>query len=241
MAMEKPPLAVVSPGEPVTAQGWNALVDALSGLYDAVLALGGEALQLQVSSSGEPIMTALAVALPVDGGQPVLAIPPYGEITHYTLSGLTPGAWRLHVAAPGFVAAVRDIEVPAADPVPVNLDLAGAIMPDVFGRPAPEALQVLSSAGVQVSRILDITGRDLPPGAAASEFDNAPVLAHTPDPGTIVPVAARARLVLAASIKAEPVIEVPSLAGLTLTEAARVIEDLGLVLGGTKTLETTGR
>ena len=43
MPLTKPPLATVSPGEPVTAQGWNAMVNGLSALYDAVRALGGAA------------------------------------------------------------------------------------------------------------------------------------------------------------------------------------------------------
>jgi len=40
-----------------------------------------------------------------------------------------------------------------------------------------------------------------------------------------------AQLVVAAALKVEPSVEVPSLTGLTLDEARKVLDDLGLVLG----------
>lgn len=237
MALEKPALATVSAGEPVTAQGWNAIVGGLSDLYDAVLALGGEAVAVNVKSEGEPVAAALVVATPLNGGQPVLGIPPHGKVETYLVSGLTPGAWRLHAAAPGYEPGVADIEVPTGDTVQVDLEPTGAVMPDLFGLPAPEAVAELKSRDIQIDRIIDITGQDLPPGRKASDFDNAPVLLQLPDAGQIVPPKFPVRLVLAASLRPEAVVEVPNLRGLTLTEATAVLEDLGLVFGGANVLD----
>ena len=40
MALTKPALTHVNPGEPVTAQGWNTILDGVGDLFDAVLAFG---------------------------------------------------------------------------------------------------------------------------------------------------------------------------------------------------------
>ena len=55
MALVKPPLASVEPGRPITAQGWNQIVDALSVLYDAVLAIGSGSVTVSVQSDGRPV------------------------------------------------------------------------------------------------------------------------------------------------------------------------------------------
>jgi beta-lactam-binding protein with PASTA domain len=44
-----------------------------------------------------------------------------------------------------------------------------------------------------------------------------------------------AQLVVAASLRIEPSVEMPSLTGLTLDEVRTVLEDLGLVLGDVST------
>ena len=48
MPLVKPPLATVNAGQPVTAQGWNAIIGGLNDLYDAVLAFGTGVLQVSV-------------------------------------------------------------------------------------------------------------------------------------------------------------------------------------------------
>lgn len=236
MPLEKPPLVTVSPGEPVTAQAWNALVNGLSALYDAVIALGGETVQITVASGGTAVRNATVIATPTDGGTPVAALPPFGTAEAYTLAGLTPGTWRLHVAAPGFVPRTTDVQVPVAEPVAVQLELDGARMPDLFGRAASEAVTVLRDLGIQIERILDTTGNDMPVAGAAADLGSEPVLLQLPEPGIVVRRDERARLVIAAALEVEPVVEMPDLKGLTLAEATKVLEDLGLVLGSTRSL-----
>jgi beta-lactam-binding protein with PASTA domain len=45
------------------------------------------------------------------------------------------------------------------------------------------------------------------------------------------------QLVISAALQVEPAIEVPSLAGLTLPEAQKALEGIGLVLGKVTTLQ----
>ena len=148
MALVKPPLATVEPGRPITAQGWNAIVDALSALYDAVLAFGSGSVTVSVQSDGQPVPGAQVVAEPVERtGQPVDGLPLFGTRDTYLVTGVSDGAWRVFVSAPGYVSQTIDVTVPAAAPVTVNLVLAGKVVPDLFDQPLQGALAALSTAG----------------------------------------------------------------------------------------------
>jgi beta-lactam-binding protein with PASTA domain len=57
------------------------------------------------------------------------------------------------------------------------------------------------------------------------------VLAQLPLAGEFVPPSVSAQLVVAASLVAEAAVEMPSLVGLTQTEAQKALENIGLVLG----------
>ena len=105
MALEKPPLATVEPGRPITAQGWNAIVDALSALYDAVLAFGSGNFAVSVQADGAVVDGVEIVAEPVGEGLPVEALPLFGSRTTYLVTGVSDGAWRVHVERRGVHAA----------------------------------------------------------------------------------------------------------------------------------------
>jgi hypothetical protein len=228
----KPPLATVEPGRPITAQGWNAIVDALSALYDAVLAIGSGTVTVSVQADGQPVVGAQVVAEPVGEGQPVEGLPLFGTRSTYLVTGVSDGAWRLHVSAPGFVSQVVDVTVPATAPVTVNLVRAGTIVPDLFGLPLQGALAALSSASLGVDLILDALGQEVSRTQVPAEAQNSPVLVHYPEPGTVIdPATTRLRIVVAAALREEPIVTVPSLVGLTQSEAATALEKIGLRLG----------
>lgn len=232
MPLVKPPLATVEPGRPITAQGWNAIVDALSALYDAVLAIGSGSVTVSVQADGQPVQGAQVVAEPVGEGQPVDGLPLFGSRTTYLVTGVSDGAWRLHVSAPGFVTQVIDVTVPAADPVVVNLALAGKVVPDLFGQPLQGALAALGTAGLDVDVILDALGHEISRTQVPAEAQNSPVLVHVPAAGAVIdPATTRLRLVVAAAVREEPIVTVPSLVGLTQAEASRALEKIGLRLG----------
>ena len=64
---------------------------------------------------------------------------------------------------------------------------------------------------------------------------------HLPPAGDPAPASSGAQLVVSAALEVEPTVVMPSLAGLTLTEARRVLEDLGLVLGEVRTRTESNR
>jgi len=234
MPLTKPTLASVSPGQPVTAQGWNAIVDGLDTLYDAVLALGGGQFLVSVVAAGHAIGDAHVVAQPLGDGRPIVAVPPFGEVEVYTISGVTPGQWRLHIEAEGFQPETRDVTAPATDPISVTLTLAGVAVPDLFGVPTQQALAVLATLNLDVDVIMDVMGHEVAKTTVPPQYQNQPVLEQQPPAGTVVdPASQRLRLVIATALEEAPVVTMPSLIGLTIDEAAQVLDRLGLKVGTT--------
>jgi hypothetical protein len=230
MPLTRPTLASVNPGEPLTAQAWNSLVNGLTGLYDAVIALGGATLEVEVT--GPDPQEATVIAEPLGEGRATEALPPFGIRTRHLLVGLTDGPWRVHVSAPGFATQQREVTMPVTDPVAVALTVDGVVVPDFFGQPVRGVLDQLRSLGIDADALLDTTGREVSRSALPPEYVDSPVLLQLPEAGAVVPSGTgRVRLVVASALRRDPVVTMPSLVGLSLTEAKQVLDRLGLVLG----------
>jgi hypothetical protein len=232
MPLEKPPLAPAEPGRPITAQGWNQIVDALSALYDAVLAFGSGSVAVSVQADGQVVDDVQVVAEPVGEGLPVAGLPLFGSRTTYLVTGVSDGAWRLNLSAPGFKTQVVEVTLPVASPVTVNLARAGVPVPDLFGAGYSASLAALSAAGLQAELAIDSMGEEISRAQVPAEYQNQPILAQLPAAGTIIdPATTRLRLVVAAAVRDDPIVTVPSLIGLTQAEAARALEKIGLRVG----------
>ena len=232
MPLVKPPLATVSPGEPVTAQGWNALIEGLSTLYDAVIALGGESLDVAVAEGTNVLSNAIVVAEPLGNGQPVRALPPFGPRTTHLLVGLTDGPWRIHIGLDGFNGETREVTLPHPGALEVGLTRAGVVVPDLFSVGARNALDQLRALGIDADLLLDTTGREISRAALPAESVDSPILFQLPAAGAVVPTGTgRVKLVVASALRRDPVVTMPSLIGLTLREAQEVLDRLGLRVG----------
>ncbi len=220
----------VNAGEPVTAQGWNVIVNAIAALTDYLTTTEAKALQVSITNTGVDPSTTRVTAVKDDGVsfQAVAPVPPG---TNYTFAGLKPGAYSIRVEALGFDPMTKSATVPDVSSLSVTLTPHGAFMPKVFGETLQATLTQLKNASIAVSRILDVAGRDVAPANPGSDYNDAPVLMQFPNPGEPVPPDGSAQLVVAASLKVQQSIELPSLAGLTLAEAQKALEGLGLVLG----------
>lgn len=233
MSLIKPALVHADPGRPVTAQAWNAIVDAVGTLYDAVNALGGNSLLVTVNAGGQPRDDARVVAVPAGGGRAIPAIAPFPGQTQHQLAGLTDGTWQLKVTAAGCTDASVDVTVPATTTTTVALTVAQKLMPDLFGRTALQALNTLAAQGLTLDLIFDAAGEAVPKSNLPTRFQTAVVLAQTPAPGAFVPAgAAQVRLVISAELES-PNVTAPNLAGLTLAEATAALSKLGLKVGTT--------
>lgn len=232
MPLTAPALATVTPGEPVTAQGWNAIVNGLGALYEAVIALGGGSLDVTVTSDGSAVNDAEVIAEPLGEGRPVRALPPFGTRTTHLLVGLTDGPWRIHAQAEGFSAQALEVTLPSTDPVSFALTHSGVVIPDLFGMSLQGALDQVRALGIDADIVLDTTGREVSRAAVPPEYVDAPVLLQLPEAGTVVPTGTgRVRLAVASALRRDPVVTMPSIIGLTLAEAQDVLERVGLHLG----------
>ncbi len=232
MALVKPPLATEEPGRPITAQGWNAIVDALSMLYDAVLAIGSGVLTVSIQADGQPVANASVIAEPVGDGQPVRGLPLFGTRTTYLVTGVNDGAWRVHVSAPGFTTQILDTTVPQASDLVVNLARSGSVVPDLFGIGLQAGLNTLSAASLDVDIIIDALGKEISRTQVPTEYQNSAVLMQLPVAGSVIDAATtRLRLVVAAAVREEPIVALPSLLGLTQSEAGAALSAVGLRLG----------
>ena len=220
----------VLPGEPLTAQAWNDIVQGVATLYAYLQATEGTQLKVTISNSDIDTNTARVTALGADGhvAEAVRPIPPD---THFTFADLEPGAYTIRAEAPGHDPATSAVTAPSEAVVELSLTQNAATMPEVFGKPLEEALKALGLAEIGVARILDVAGRDVAPANPERDYLTAPVLMQLPEPGQKVPPQLRAQLVVATALQAEPAVEVPSLSGLTLEEARKALEGLGLTLG----------
>lgn len=226
----------VNPGEPITAQAWNDIVLAIGSITGFLAASTGTGLRVIVgNASADPSKTrVLAIAENGSVSEGALVPPEATESAPggiFSLKGLVPGSYTIRAEAPGFIAATETVTMPRSEPLTLTMTSSAPFMPLVFGRKLSDALSELATANINVSRILDITGQDVAPGNPPPEHRDSPVLMQFPPRGEPVPVGGTAQLVVAAALELQASIEMPSLAGLSLPEARRVLDELGLVLG----------
>ena len=228
MPINVPPQTTVSPGEPVTAEGWNAIVGGVTALTQYLNATEASGVHVVIKNAG---VTNARVTATRDDGVTYEAVAPVPPGTDFIIAGLRPGAYVVRVEAPGFTTETASITAPIATPVEISLQANGAFMPELFGSTLRAALQELSSRKIAVGRILDVVGRDVAPANPGSDYNDQPILAHFPSAGTAVPPEGQVQLLVSTALQVQQSVEVPSLAGLSLSEAQKALEALGLVLG----------
>lgn len=225
---------LAAPGEPVTAQAWNDLAIGIDQVHQYLEAT--EATPLRVGVSAADIDPgAIQVSASTDAGLSYAAVPPAPPATQHVFSGLRPGSYTLRISAPGFATVTQPVTVPSEAPVAVTLTRNAAVMPQAFGQTLRDALKALGDRSVAVSRVLDVMGRDVAVAKPGAEDLEAAVLFQLPPVGTPMPAGTQAQLVISVSIVTQPTVEMPALTGLTLAEAQKALEKLGLVLGKTET------
>ncbi len=198
MPLAKPTLANVSPGQPITAQSWNTLVQGILALFDGVNALGTDGLTVNVLDGSTPVSDAVVVGVPASG-EPVVAVPPHGKVTSFRLTGLAEGDWTIVVTASGYKPATAPAKVPATDPVVVQLTASTVPMPTVVGMITANALASLGSLSIVVDSVLDVFGADVSKTAPTGDQASAKVLVQFPAPGAgVVAATAGVRLIIAA-------------------------------------------
>lgn len=227
----------VTAGEPVTAQAWNDLVNGIAALYAYIEASEASAVKVQLGNTGLDLGS-VRVAAVRDDGIAFDAVDPVPPGTLFTFPGLKPGAYQLRAEAPGYEPATLAVVVPVDGSLGTqNLTLAkqGEFMPYLFGQSLQEALNALSALKIAVDQVLDVTGTSVPVAKPGAAYTESLVLMQFPPPGIAVIPGQAAQLVISAALQAESSVEMPSLTGLTLAEATKALEVLGLKVGKVQT------
>ena len=220
----------VNPGQPLAAQAWNDIVNGLSQVHLHLENTESTALRVQATAAGADLRRVRVTAVREDGVA-IDAVAPLLPTGQHIFAGLRAGSYQLRAEAPGFQVTTATVTAPSAVVQNIALTAAGAFMPALFGLELQEALANLSAAQITAQRVLDVTGSDVPPANPGAQYNSSRVLMQFPLAGTPVLSGQGVQLVIAAVLQAQASIEIPSLAGLSLTEAQKALEALGLVLG----------
>jgi len=229
----------VSPGEPITAQAWNDLVEGIHALNEFVRTSQATSLRVQLANTDIELGT-VRVTARRDDGWLAEAVAPVAADGQFVFTALPQGAFTVRAEAPGFKTATANVTVPGDGTVQLTLEQDGAFMPNLIGVELSAALAELGDSSITVGRLLDVVGRELPPAKPDPEYASQPVLMQLPDPGVAVPPEGKVQLVVAAALQVEESLEVPPLTGLTLTEARKALEAIGLKLGKVDTRRKGG-
>lgn len=236
MPLEPLNVTPVNAGQPITAQAWNEIVGNLAQVIDLLNAQAGQSLRVAVNNPSADAAN-IRVSAIAEGAQGAVfeAAKPVPPDTSFTLTGLSPGNYSIRAEAPGFTPTTTMIALPGADTATLTMARAHPQMPDVFAVTLEQALSTLSTAGVVVQRVVDTTGRDIAPANPGAEFLGSHVLVQLPETGDPAPASGGAQLVISAALEVQQSLVMPPLAGLSLTEVRRVLDDLGLTLGEVRT------
>ncbi len=221
----------VKPGEPLTAQAWNELSDAIDAMRQ-FLAATLHTVRVTITNTGLDLEH-VRVTASRESGPPVEAVRPIPPGKDHIISELDAGAWTITAETAGYETATQVVNIVDAGEtsIQMGLQLAGKFMPDLFGATLATARTVLGAQTITIARVIDFNGRDLPPTQSDPEIDNAPVLVQWPPPNSAMPPDGAARLVIATPVKIEASIAVPALTSMTQQEARKALESIGLVLG----------
>ena len=223
--------AEVSPGQPLTAQAWNEIIAALRAVTTYLVESAASSVRVQITNDGVDLRRIRVLAVAVSGGQVFAAVAPFGEVTEHVFAGLPPGGYTVHAEGPGFKPKLAQVTVPLTETLSLSLTPQGAL----FGLPLSQVLQTLANRGINVALVLDVVGREVSANSPGADYQDAPVLSQLPVPGEEVPEGFGVQLAVAAPLTVEQSIEVPSLAGLSLAEARKSLESVGLVVGKVET------
>jgi PASTA domain-containing protein len=241
-----PPLTDVSPGDPITSEGWNNILAAIELVVDFLNKQRGTLIvQVKNQADGNPIRTALVTVKPTgDTSRPTrTALFAAGDVNAYQVDQLLPGSYDVLAEADGFTLETRPITMPdTGDSLNVSIDMAVAearfAVPNLFGQPLNQGLADLTGQGFTIGRIIDSHGTDIAPGAIPTEAQTASVLGQWPPAGAPVPKSTPIFLNVSAKAEYLQRVKVPDVRGLSLEEAKALLEASGLALGDTSSIGT---
>lgn len=241
MSLTSPPLVKVNPGDPLTSQQWNNIIDAIGTLYDALNKVAGSlVITVKVRGAGTLLKNVLVNVLPTSStqGPPRVAQFIGDGINAYRVDQLPAGTYTIVAQADGYTDETLSSLTMAADGSSQNVAMEMSptdvlvSVPVLYGQTLADAITLIGTS-LPIGRIIDSHGNDIPPGALTDAAKQGLVLNQAPLPGAQVPK--NTALFLSISAKAEFTerVQVPDIRGLTIDQARVALQGSQLVLGET--------
>lgn len=238
-----PALVDVKPGDPISSESWNNMLDAIRLLVDfANVQRGALTVLVTDQATNNPLADAIVTAVASSGDAPARgAVLVGGSGRAYQITDLLPGGYALTVEAPGYSTQTREITLPEdgsalSTSVAMTVLEARSPMPRLIGKALSQALADLQAAGFSAGRVIDSHGTELAPAAVPAKAQALPVLGQFPIQGALVPKTAETFVHVSAVSEVLERVKVPDLRGLSLAKAKAALEEAGLVLGTTTTV-----
>ncbi len=239
MTVTLPPLNPVAPGNPITAELMNNILNSLTTLRDDVNHQRGTlTITVQNQVGNTTILGAVVTVKPT--GDDAATRPTRGaayvgaDVQAYVVDQLMPGGYTVTVEAAGFnpgTSPLNMTEAAAALTIKLGVSVPQFPIPNLFGMALSTAVQTVQGQGFTLARIIDSHGNDLTAGQLAPEVQPLPVLGQWPPPFTMAP--ANTPISIHASARADYIqkVAVPDLSGLSLDAAKALLAANNLVLG----------
>ncbi|HZU25684.1 MAG TPA: carboxypeptidase regulatory-like domain-containing protein [Bryobacteraceae bacterium] len=241
MSLTSPPLVKVNPGDPITSQQWNNIIDAIGALYNAFNTVMGS-LDVTITDRGtNAVISGATVSVVPTGttqGQPRAALFVGNGVNRYRLDQLPPGTYNVVSQADGYTDETDAVTMAAdgssqALKVQLTPSVQTIVTPVLLGLPLTQAIAALGT-DLQIGRIIDSHGNDIPPAALTADAAQAFVLNQAPDAGIVVPKNTALFVQIAAKAEFTERVKVPDIRGLTIDNARAALAASQLVLGVTK-------
>ncbi len=224
----------VNPGDPLTAEAWNDLVDLVNGIPTAIEEAMPTELTLAVTITNPDLDPRAVRVVALKGSETSIeAVAPTVKGDPHLLGGLSPGAYTLRALAPGYVAAEEPVTVAEGSNPPVEMSLTPSAvrLPNLFGKTYKQARELIDELGLTIGSLRDFAGEDYVPTEPGGELKERPVLVQSPAAGTLVPEGSQVHLVIAVETEHKSIASVPPLIGMTLNEATAALAADGLSVG----------
>ena len=220
----------VTPGEPVTAQAWNAIVDGLFEV-ETILSAGSGTVRVTVTGAQPDIDAARVVATDASGVR-YEAVQQSKPGDPFVFSKLTAGAYGITVSAPACTDGTGSVTIAndgtaTPNPVPIALVFAGARMPNVLGKAWKDAVVALQTINPHV---LDASGKGVPLVGFDAAYTNVPVIMQWPGPDEIIPVGKDPFVIVASIVKPAVLVTTPNFVGMTINQAQSAAAAAGLLI-----------
>jgi hypothetical protein len=242
MAITHQPLVKPTPGDPITAEGWNNIIDAIKTLYAEYNRSQG-ALTVEVrNGKDKSILKDATVTLIAKGIPPQIAVYAGGKVQSYIAHDLKPAEYQMTVEAETYDREERKIIIKEdGSTLEVTVDMTQTIVrkpvPNLFGLKLAAAEEVLKNAGFLMHRVIDSHGKDLSADDINKVGAEAKVINQVPEANLPHTIGDPVDLLVSAKAAFAEQVTVPELKGMILDEARAALKAANLVLGDTKTIE----